>query len=381
MGIFDFFKQKKPAIENNKIKFDEIKDFISRNKSEITLKETKVIREIQNRINSLILELENEIIVIKRVDLKDRKVEEKVRLIVLENAWLYADYLAKLKENLENIKSTNLDDLISSINTNFQEFKKKSSFSLEKARFLIGKELGNVMQTIEQFYNDLNETLAENKGLIEKHHLIKKNEKIFCEISEVNTHKDNLQKEINQIDEDISKFQEKILNLKSNLEEISKSKEYAKIQQQKQELEHKKHKLDSEMAKLRSNINLREYSKIYHSMDKKMKMIKEYEQDFKDVFEKDQGKFLLEITKDETNIKKAIQEILSLKKEIAEFIIEKDSLAGIAEEILSLQDKILEENDKKTKLTKKISEFEDKIENIKKNLKSEISGLGVEMIN
>jgi len=142
MGIFDFLKQKKPAVtETRKIKLDETREFISKKKQELSSKEADAVKVIKSEIKSLGFEFETEISAIKRIDLKERKVEERIRLIVLENAHLFSSHVEKLKENLENIKSGSLPEVIKILNADFQEFKKNLLLALRKRDFLSAKSL------------------------------------------------------------------------------------------------------------------------------------------------------------------------------------------------------------------------------------------------
>src|SRR3989338_11262320 len=158
MGIFNLFKKEKPIREVRKVSLNEINEVILKKKQEIKADETDVVNLIKSRVNSLIIEFESEILAINQINLSEKKVEEKTKLIVGENLDRFLVHLKKLKNNLEDMGNGGIQDLIKNLDLNIHEFKNKSYMNFEKATFLIGKELGDVMKSIKTFYMDLNET-------------------------------------------------------------------------------------------------------------------------------------------------------------------------------------------------------------------------------
>lgn len=380
MGIFEFFKVKKSVSESKKIEFIGINDFITKEKQKIIEDETKSINIIKNNIKSLAIEFEGEILTLNKIDLNDGKIGEKFKFIVLENAKIFASYLEKLKDKIENLHSHRLADLINEIDINFQEFRKKSFMSHEKANIFIGKELGAVQKTIDSFYKNINEILKENKKLIESSGIIEKSESLCREIEEIKEIKNKIQADSENINKIVNELKKQKENLEKNIIQIKESKEYSQKLKRNQEFEAEKNELKKEFINLRNLINFKELAKIHHSIPKNMKIIKEYSDNIQDAFEKDKGKFILELAgKNKKEISEKINKILEKEKKISEFIPEKDDVLEIQEEISIINNKIIEEEEEKAKLEKKISTFENKISSMKEQLAQEFEKIGFKL--
>tara|TARA_Y100000310_G_scaffold209284_1_gene209896 strand:+ start:232 stop:630 length:399 start_codon:yes stop_codon:yes gene_type:complete len=126
--IFNFFKKKKQEIENN---------------------QRQPLNQVKEFLTELLNELDDKIIVLKNFDLDEKKAPERAKLIVKENFDKFIYYLDGLILDLKEIESDSLEILIYKINSTFSEFDKKSLMSFQKSTFLIGKELGDISETIE----------------------------------------------------------------------------------------------------------------------------------------------------------------------------------------------------------------------------------------
>ena len=152
MGLFNWLFGKKEEKQIEKIKFGELEEFIIKKKEQNKEKENIIISNISQNILELVSELNEEGEEIKKIDLKDKKAEERIKIIVLENLSYYADHIKKLIENLKKLDKSGLTELASSIDRELFEFDKKSRMSFEKATILVGKELGNVKDSINKFF-------------------------------------------------------------------------------------------------------------------------------------------------------------------------------------------------------------------------------------
>ena len=380
MGIFDFFKSKKTASEPKKIEFAEVYDFILKEKNKTREAESASIRRIQENINEFVNELEPEIIAINEIDLKDRKVEEKIKLIVLDNAKIFADYLEKLKNKLQNIQTQSLTELIKVINDAFQEFKKKSFMSLEKARYLIGKELEAVMKSIASFYENMNEVLKNNQKLIETSETITQADSIYNEIKENLEIGSEIKETSQNIAQALTEFKKQIENLENKINNVKKSKEYSEKLKKQKDYETQKTDLKKEFVNLRALIDFKELAKIHHSIPRNMSLIQEYSNNTQDAFEKDKGESILEfIIKNKDEISEQISKILQKEKQISEFIPEKDDTLEIKKEISVFKSKITELDNEELRLDKRDSQLKEKISLLKEQLKNELDKLGLNL--
>lgn len=378
MGIFDFFKSKKPASEPKKIELAEVAEFILKEKNKTREAESASIQLIQENIKKFVNELEPEISAINKIDLKDRKVEEKIKLIVLDNAKIFADYLEKLKNKLRNLQTQSLTELIKAINENFQEFKKKSFMSLEKARYLIGKELEAVMKSIDSFYKNMNEVLKNNQKLIETSGIITRADSIYNEIQETLEIGSEIKESSKNIIQALTEFKKQVENLENKINNVKQSREYSEKLKKQQDYENQKTELKKELVNLRALIDFKELAKIHHSIPRNMTLIQEYSNNIQDAFEKDKGESILGlITKNKNEISEQISKILQKEKQISEFIPEKDDILEIKKEISVFKSKITELDDEELRLDKRDSQLKEKMTLLKEQLKNELDKLGL----
>jgi chromosome segregation ATPase len=382
MGIFDFFRSKKSVQEPKKIEFEHVKDFLAKEKQKIAESEIKSINIIKNNIKIVSGEFEEEISALNKIDLKERKVEQKIKLIVLENAKIFAGYIEKLKDKLEYLRSQRLEQLAREIDANFQDFKKKSFMSREKTSILIGKELGAVQKTIDSFYEDMNEILEDNKNLIETSGVIEKSESLCMEIEEIKDSEGRMQADSENASKTIAELENQEENLGTRMMQIKESEDYSRKLERESEFENEKNELKKGLAGLKSLINFKELAKIHHQNTKNMKIIKEYSDNINDGFEKDRGRSLLAlVSKNKEEISEKISKIESIEKKISEFTPERDDVLQVQKEISIIKNKIQEAEEEKTRLEKKISSAEEKIIGIKAKLAQELGKIGIALIS
>lgn len=302
MGIFNFFKKRKENTDINFsseiVQFNELETWLQNKKSELTEKESDLLTQIKDQLNKLTKELEEEIEIIKQINLDNKpKIEERVKLIVKGNIENYTTHLNKLTETLKNLKlqSTTITDKINSI---FSEFEKKSNLSYQKATFLVGEELEKTKKSIFNFFESLKNTLDKNKNLItlSKTRLII-NEKLK-EINEIEKQKTETQKNINLLNQKIQDSNNKINTLKKEIEETKKSQEYIEELKTKQTILNKEQELKKEILQLKTGIDFKSLANIFHTNKKEMNLIKEHKENFYNSFQKSNGNEILELLKD-----------------------------------------------------------------------------------
>ncbi len=336
MGFLDFFlwrnKDKETKIE--RVSIAELKPWLIVKKKQIEKQEESFLNLIQERIHQLIYELEEEESILKKINVEEKKAEEKIKLVVRENLNNYIDYLEKLISSLKNINKEK--EIIAEINKIFSDFKKKSSTSFGKATFLIGKELASVNESIRNFFKDLENILKENKEAIDF-------SKIICSVeikeeSLIETEKiiDSIKKLIEDYESRISSLKETIKIKEEKIEDAKSSKIFIEERKKMEEIKKKKEELDNEIHKLKEIIDFKSLSHIFHSNEKKMNIIKDYKENFKEAFQKDYGKGIISLL-NEANLKNTIflekiEEITKRKKEIGAIIINKTGIEDLENE-------------------------------------------------
>jgi len=355
----NIFSSEEQVKEKEKINLNQLESWITQNKLELEKKEREVSESIKFRIKSLISELESHIPILEKVDISAKKAEEKIKLVVRENLSLYVRYLNKLIGNLKGIEEKPLDrlDII------FDDFSKKSEITYQKATFLIGKELGQVKEIISQFSKDIKDIVNQNAETFNKIKIIKEIENKHKEKVNLEESKSKLKSQQEQNNLKIEDKKSAVIILTAEIEQIKKSKGYLEMQEKHNEHRKAKEDLIKEAYKLREQIDFKHLAGIFHINEKKMKIIKEYNEHFLQMLETDNGKSLLNLLI-EANYSKDIQNKLSdliTKQNEIQIFQQKDETIELESEIKKIKHEIAimeEENSKLEKAKDKLKENE-----------------------
>jgi len=349
MGIFDFLKKKKQEKEIiEKINFKDIDKEIDNKKQEIESNQKEPKNQIKESLSELLHGLEQGRIVLENLDLEDKKAPERAKLIVKENLIKFNAYLERLIANLKSLNSESLETLINKTNLIFYEFEQKSSKSFEKATFLIGKELGEIRENIKKFYRSFNKIIKENEQMIEqgkKILIIEEKLRVFNEIDKTISGNTD---EIREIEKIIKNSEGKIQKLKKEIEEKKKGLEYIRRIRTLQEIEELKINLDINLQELKNLIDFKALTKVYHSIESKMILIKEYKENFKETLEKKGYENLQELINikdiNQDLINEKIKEIKKIKQDIKNIQIEEDITEGLVKNIKDIERNIQDLN-------------------------------------
>src|SRR3989344_1099920 len=204
MRLFDFLKSKKtetkPIID---VQLKDLERTIKEKKKELSIKEEEILNQVKNKTKLLIKDLEEKSIKLENIDLNQKKTEERVKLIVKENLFYFLSNLKKLINNINNLETNELSKFIEELNKKFFDFEKKSLINYEKATFLIGKELGDVKDSISNFFKNLNGDLNENKELFDNLKTINICEEKLKKIKELDSRKNEIKNNIKNIEIEI----------------------------------------------------------------------------------------------------------------------------------------------------------------------------------
>lgn len=389
MGIFSFFKKKKIVEElEETISFNEINDWIE-NKEETTLDSQKQPKkEIENLLKESLEELEKGIEILKALDLKEKKVPERAKMIVKQNLYNFINYLEKLIQELEQLTDESLESLINKINNNFSEFEKKSIPSFQKSTFLIGEELGKIRDIISTFYQSFNKIIQENKSSLNKIRAISNTKEKLKQINNINKTISENKQEITETEEKIESLDKKIQNLTKEIENIKQTPEYLEQITQKQELESLKTKLTIEFQALKDLISFKALAKAYHTTENKMSLIKDYKDNFKETFEKHNQdnsknqKFLdlIDIKEiDKKQIREEVEHIENIKEGINNIQnnLKLNLTANQEKEIEQINRKIRDQTPEIQKNQKLIQKFEENKELIKQEIIKKLAEIKV----
>jgi len=381
MGFLDFFKKifaekKEQEQEIEKLKVSDLNIWIGQREKEIKEKEKQIFNQIKIIINKIVEELEDEIKVLENIDLHNKKAVEKIKLIVRENLDNYVSYLKELIRNLQKLNKEETEDIIEEINSIFSNFNKHSKMSFEKATFLIGKEIDAVKESIGRFFRNLEKVLHENKEIIEKSKIISVIEMKISNLMKIKLFEKQFSQNIKDIKENKEDLKKQIQDLEKDIEKLKQSKEYSEKLKKEKESEVKKKDLQAQVYELKKIIDLRDLARKFHSNEKEMETIRKYRENFKEFFEKDKGKGIIELfdfNEKKQEIFERIKQINKISKEIEESIINGVEIDDFKQKIKEIQLKIKNldvEESRRIKKFKKIGLQEKEIlDEIRKNLK------------
>lgn len=384
MGIFDFFKKKQE--QRQKIKIQEIDNWlIEKNKEIENIKESS-IQQIKHASNNLISELNQNILKLKSISLDNKKTEERLKLVVKDNLEKYISNLNSMIKEIELIDSTDYHKIIIKLDLIISNFKKRSLMHYEKATILIGNELESTKNNLSKFSVEVNRIINENKKIIDN--------KNINEISEEILSLKTASKLIQESDEKILIFNEKIKfleeeisNYLNSIESLKNSNEYKIEIKQNTDICNAKLEKENKINDLKDMIDFKELSKNFHSDAKKMKIINGFKDNFKDSFEKDIEKLislLIEFQGKNDKIQKSIEEINLLSEKIKEQEVNKirkisEEISKInykisknREEITSLKQEIIQEEKKKMKFRESKIIISDKLKSILMSMNIEL---------
>ena len=99
MGILNFFKRKKQELEQHaeeKIRFNEIRDWINKKKEKIKQEQKPALKQIKENLLELLNGLDDKMIVLRNLNLNEKKAPERAMSIVRENFDKFIYELEKL---------------------------------------------------------------------------------------------------------------------------------------------------------------------------------------------------------------------------------------------------------------------------------------------
>jgi hypothetical protein len=390
MGFFDFLKKiTKEEVEEKpqeEIEFKDIEKYIKEKEREIELRNEETFKLIQDKIKQFTGEIKEKVIILEKLDVNAKKAEEKFKQIVKEGRKTYIYSLNHFLEKLESIKKEKPEVLFNKIDNIFLEFNKNTHLSYHRTTILIGKEIAVINESITSLSKELLEIFNNRKPDIE---LTKKFSLILDKLnnlkeSDKNTEK--LKQEFHLINQKLKESKEIEKKIEKKIEEIKESKEYSENIEKIEKVNIKEKELNKEILKLKESIDFKTLSNIFHVDDKKMNLVKNFKDDFKDNFQKDKGKTILGLI-NETNLNQEkilekINQINEIQKEIDVYrneipdnpllSLEKDK-EGLILEIENLNKEIIYEEKKqeRVKETKEeiISSIKQEFEKIKVTIK------------
>src|SRR3989338_3081359 len=392
MGIFDFFRKlaqgkNRQNSGKEKIIFSELGSWIENKITDIEKKEEEIFFLIKKKTDVFSKEVREKIKVAENFDINQKKAEDRIKSAVEEGRKKYIESVEDLLENLDNMKSDDLEKTISYSDKVFYDFNKRSHLSYERATILIGKEMGEIKESLRSFSKDLIRIFNENKSIIESSKtffIVRLKLRQFEKIEE------ELKKVIAEItfleNEDVNKEKDN-KEILEQIEEIKKSPEHLEILKLHEKVSTLKTELEKDIFSLSQAIDFKALGSFYHIFEDKMEILKSHRDDFKTSFQKDDGKSILSLLEgaklNNNNISDKFNQIGKKKEEILEFEkeLESEKNKEKTDDLHSKSKKIAFDTeslkDKKEREEKRLENLKKYKEEIINEIKENLEKLGV----
>lgn len=386
MGIFDIFRKKEKVVVKS-VNKEELGSFLEGIQKEILEKENELAKKVFEKLLNLLDGLEKKKEILEHIDLKGKIADEKTRFIVRENLFIYKRHLERLIQDLNSLEISK--NLIEKTNNLLTDFEKRSRMNYEKATYLIGKEIGDIEDSINLFYKDMKEVTRQNKEDLAYKEIIEDIAALFERINEVDEIKKELHLNIQKNKERINEIEKEIKSFEERITELKKSPEYTLFIEKRLNYDNKRTELKKETSELKNLIDLKKLSSLHHSDQKKMQIINRYKNDFSEALEKDSINSLIPLIEESgTNaikIKESMDRIKVLNDELnlEEEKIDTsphENIKEFEEEIKSSRININYLNLENNKEFKKMDKLEENKKDFYNEIKEELRKLEIDFI-
>jgi len=375
--IKEFFSSEETEEKLEKIKFNQISEKLENQLNQIKELKARIKKEIISEIENFNSEINEKKEKLSKINIDERKEEERIKNIVRENLRLYLDYLGKFLENLKTNENLEPENYIAKVSQIFNNFQANSRIAFEKATILIGGELGSIKESINSASKNIRKILDDNQNLLQKENLIKELKKLISISNEFNKNKLESENSISNLQSNSQVLEEKKQELENKIKNIKESQEYKEMQEEKLKKDKEKNELEREILKIKEKADLKYLAKFFHNDGKKSEIIKKYLENFQKEADEDETLEIINLAKEAErdieslrDIKKKFQEIRKEKSyEIQESLekIEKEA-TRLRHEIITCFNDIEAEKSKINKFEEKTKEIEREIREKAKNL-------------
>lgn len=401
----DIESEKKEKIELN---LKELKEKISE-------KEKEIFKELNNEdflqeVLKLVEKIKTENIILRKIDLSEKKEKERVKTIVLKNKNNLCDEIENFYQRAENEinKKENSEKLAKSILNLVEILNKNTSKSYSKAAYLIGKEIQNVVDSIYELKKHCSNFLKKNSETIKKKEKLSKLKNLLNQFHTKNNSKKVVEKILLELSKQITNFEQKRKENLKEIENLEKSSDYKKMIDLQEKIENNENLLRRNKEKINGLINSKLLERFIHSRpDKKMsdlaseylanpektllkdvkdnsfeiisilkKAIETIKSEEENIDPKKRKKLISDVSLDKSRFKeladernKLFEQQFSYKKEI-QIIKDKLNIEKIQENTENLNEKIQDAKDEKNKYKSSLDKIEKELKEIKTNIQN-----------
>ncbi len=358
MGLFDFFRKiieterEDSKIEQEKISFSEIRNWIERKRTEIEVKEKEVFYLVQEKIRVFAQEIRGKIKIVEGFDIESKKADDKINFIVNDGR---KKYIESLEDFIGKLEKLGKEKLVNNLNRIFSDFNKNSYKSYERTTILIGKEMADIKNVLKAFSKDFTKMFGENKNIS---NLSKTISLIELKLNQVDDEEIIIRKvneAIISLDEKISDEKGKKEKILREIEKVKKSENYKKNLDRQKSVKLLGEELEKDLLSLKQSIDFKALTNFFHIFKEQMDIVKSHREDFHTKFKEDDGESisrLLEESKLNNEVtSEKIRQINSKKEEMVknEGKIEKDETKELSFKITNIILEIDNLNNEKVK--------------------------------
>lgn len=377
--IKNIFSEKKKKIEIKKISLENLNAELESQLNIIRTQISDLQKQIHIFLTELISKLKDKKEDITKIDLDKRKEDIKIKHLVRENIGHYLSYTEKLIQNLENL---NLDEnYLHRLEKIFSSFDKNSKMAFEKATILVGKEIGDIRDAIKGFQINLSNILNENKQVFDNKLKIEELISLVSSLEAENKNKSGIELSLENLNKKLADIEIERDKANGEIHKIQSSSEFSIVDKEKQEKNKRKKELEQEILKIKEKTDLKFMAKFFHEDKKKSEIVKNYSENFIQAMKEDSNLEIINLAKEAG---KDIEDLRRIKSEI-------ESLETIP--VSDIEISLLEAEREKSRISSslrtaleeiekekdKVERFNEKLENLEKEIKEKALPLGIEI--
>lgn len=387
MGILDFFFKKKEdkIIDKENITRDQVPEFLERKEAALSKIKENIFRDLGFELNSLVNDLLEKIKVLESVDISDKKVPTKAKIVVKENLRNYIKHLTNLVKNLKAFDFRQYSDPIDRLNKTFNNFDSLTNMSYEKATILIGKEIADVKDTIGTFFRNTKKILSDNDSFISVSNKIDHVKTKISEIRKFSRIIKEIERNILEMNSSINSKEKRKIAIDIEVKKLMSSKEFIKMSADTLQLAQLDKEFSAVITDLKKEIDFKRLSEFYHSNKKEMNLISEFKKGFNESIKNNKEAQLYDLVHSaglsNENFLKSIGDIEKIRFEMNK--LKNSSGSDIKEELDNLQEEIKKigteieyMKEEIQKEGKKKEKFESEISKIYDTMVNDLESLG-----
>lgn len=367
-----------------KISFADLAGKIEGRLKEVNVKEKKLKEDIFNKIKEFDVEIQKGIKNLDKVDLSNKKEQEKVKTIVKENMNLYVFYLEKMIKGIKNDEQ-DVKMYIHKVYSSLTEFNRISVMPYEKATILVGNEMAALKLMVKNLCENVDRILRGSEKIFGDREIINS---IRGKMNEAKQNEENIaeiEKKVVEFNESIKKSEEEQEAVRGKILDVRNGEAYGKDMERKKEHENHLKDLEDEVQSIKQKVDFKLLSRVFHTDKKKMQTINDFSSNFRSSVENsDEIEIIGLIRESNQDMGFDPDYLRELKSKIVKskrpFVTETDREIGVLEaqigeigsKIEGLRASIGHEQKRKDKLRAKSKEIEEETKKIAKKLNYDI---------